>query len=140
MEPGLWSLFLAALLAATILPFSSEAILAAMVLSGGHDRWELWLSATLGNLLGAQINWVLARFCLRYQTRPWFPIDAATLNRAGERFHAWGGEWSLLFSWVPVIGDPLTFAAGALGVSFARFTLLVAIGKAGRYLLVLALL
>ncbi|MBF0627936.1 MAG: DedA family protein [Magnetococcales bacterium] len=140
MDLGVVSLFFASLLAATILPFSSEAILAALLLSGEFDPWLLWGAATLGNVLGAQINWGLARYCLRFQTRRWFPVDPQSLSRAGERFRAWGGAWSLLFSWLPLIGDPLTFAAGMFGVPFVRFSLLVALGKAGRYLLVVALI
>ncbi|MBF0215157.1 MAG: DedA family protein, partial [Magnetococcales bacterium] len=76
MEPGIGSLFLAALLAATILPFSSEAMLAALLISGQFEAWQLWVAATLGHVSGAQINWGVARYCLRLQSRRWFPIDA----------------------------------------------------------------
>ncbi|MBF0165472.1 MAG: DedA family protein [Magnetococcales bacterium] len=139
MDAGLLSLFLAALLAATILPFSSEALLAGMLLQGSFAPWHLWVAATLGNVLGALINWYLARFCLAFQDRSWFPVDADTLRKGGERFRGWG-EWSLLFSWVPVIGDPLTFAAGVLQVPIWRFLFWVALGKGGRYYLVLMML
>ncbi|MEO5344804.1 MAG: DedA family protein [Magnetococcus sp. YQC-9] len=136
MDSGLLSLFAASLLAATILPFSSEALLAAMILGGAFDPWHLWIAATSGNVLGAVVNWLLARFCLGFQEKKWFPIDVETLQKGKERFHT-QGEWSLLFSWVPVIGDPLTFAAGMLGVPFWRFLFWVLIGKGGRYALLL---
>ncbi|NGZ06550.1 MAG: DedA family protein [Magnetococcales bacterium] len=139
MDSGLFSLFVAALLAATILPFSSEALLAAMLLSGEFDDWQLWGAATMGNVLGSQVNWGLARYCLHFQEHRWFPIRKEALQRAGDRFRAWG-EWSLVLSWVPVIGDPLTFAAGLLGMPLWRFTGWVFLGKGGRYLLVLWIL
>ncbi|MBF0439333.1 MAG: DedA family protein [Magnetococcales bacterium] len=139
MNSELFTLFLASLLAATVLPFSSEALLTAMVLSGEHDRWPLWLAATLGNVAGAQINWLLGRYCLRFQTHRWFPVSPDALEKARERFLKWG-EWSLLLAWVPIIGDPITFAAGAFKVSFIRFSILVLLGKGGRYLLLMAAL
>ncbi|MBF0192628.1 MAG: DedA family protein [Magnetococcales bacterium] len=110
-----------------------------MVLSGRFDPWQLWWAASLGNVLGAQINWGVGRYCLRFQDRRWFPVAPETLRKAGERFRA-QGEWSLLFAWLPVVGDPLTFVAGAFGVPFWRFSLWVVPGKAGRYLLIVGLL
>ncbi|MEO5331932.1 MAG: DedA family protein [Magnetococcus sp. YQC-5] len=133
------SLFLGSLLAATILPLSSEAMLVALFWSGDYTPWHLWLTATLGNVAGAQINWLLGRYCLRFQTHSWFPISRETMTHAKKRFLRWG-QWSLLLSWVPVIGDPLTFAAGAFEVSFVRFSGLVFLGKGGRYGILLAAL
>ena len=120
---GYVGLFLSALLAATVLTFSSEAVL-------------VGLMASLGNVLGAAVNWGLGRFCLRWQDRRWFPVDKEKLDRAGRWFSRYG-VWSLLLAWVPIIGDPLTFAAGVLRVNFWLFLLLVSIGKAGRYAVVI---
>jgi membrane protein YqaA with SNARE-associated domain len=92
--------------------------------------------ASLGNVLGAVVNWVLGRFCLHWRDRRWFPVDKENLDRAGRWFSRYG-VWSLLLAWVPIIGDPLTFAAGILRVNFWLFLILVAIGKAGRYAVVI---
>ncbi|MBT3306840.1 MAG: DedA family protein [Alphaproteobacteria bacterium] len=129
---GYIALFMSALLAATILPFSSEAVLVGLMAAGDYDVLGLWALASLGNVLGACINWWLGRFCLHWQDHRWFPVSMGQLDRAGRWFSRYG-VWSLLLAWVPVIGDPLTFAAGILKVNFRLFVVLVAIGKAGRY-------
>lgn len=135
---GYVGLFSSAFLAATILPFSSEAVLAGLTAAGGYDLVLLWGVATLGNTLGAMVNWTLGRWCLHWQGKKWFPFKEDDLNKADRWFSKWG-VWSLLLSWVPIIGDPITFAAGFLRVNFWLFTVLVVIAKGGRYLAVLAL-
>lgn len=130
---GYLGLFLSAFLAATLVPFSSEAVLAGLGTAGGLDWMVLWAVATTGNVLGAVVNWALGRWCLHWQDRKWFPFKADDLDKADRWFAKWG-VWSLLLSWVPVIGDPITFAAGFLRVRFALFLALVTIAKGGRYL------
>ena len=124
-----------ALIAATLIPISSEVVLGALSAAEGADIWWLVAVASLGNTLGAAINWVLGRACLRWRDRRWFPVKPAALARATDRFNRFG-SWSLLFAWLPVIGDPLTFAAGVLRVNFWLFLVLVAIGKTARYAVV----
>lgn len=131
-------LFASAFLAATILPFSSEAVLATLSTLDGVDFVILWAVATAGNTLGAMVNWVLGRWCLHWQDRKWFPFKAEDLDKADRWFAKWG-VWSLLISWVPVIGDPITFAAGFLRVNFWLFAVLVLIAKGGRYVAVLVI-
>jgi membrane protein YqaA with SNARE-associated domain len=76
---------------------------------------------------------------LRYfQSRRWFPFTPETIETASQRFAAYG-HWSLLLSWVPVIGDPLTLIAGLLRVPVRRFLVLVATGKAARYVALAAI-
>ena len=131
-------LYLSALLAATIVPFSSEVLFGGMVASGEFDTWGLLIAASTGNILGALINWGLGRHCLRWQDRRWFPFSSQQLDRASHHFNRYG-TWSLLFAWVPIIGDPLTFTAGVLRVPFLSCLVLVTISKTGRYLVVLGL-
>ncbi|MDH5556511.1 MAG: DedA family protein [Alphaproteobacteria bacterium] len=134
---GYAGLFLTAFLAATLLPLSSEAVLVALGNADGFDVTLLFALATVGNTLGAVVNWALGRFCLHWAGRRWFPFSAEQLSRAGDRFGKYG-VWSLLLAWVPIVGDPLTFAAGVLRVPFLPFVILVGIGKAARYAVVLA--
>jgi len=129
------SLFVSAFAAATILPLSSEAVLSALIAAEGFDIWFLVGIASIANTLGAAVNWVLGRYCLRWRDHRWFPVSTYALDRASEWFTRYG-QISLLFAWVPIIGDPLTFAAGILRVSFWWFLLLVAIGKTLRYVAV----
>ena len=83
----------------------------------------LLLVATVGNVLGAVVNWVLGRWITHFQDRAWFPVKPVR-----------HGKWSLLLSWAPVIGDPLTVVAGVMREPFPVFLLLVTIAKFGRYL------
>jgi len=131
-------LFLVAFLAATILPAQSEAGLAGLILAGDYSVAALIAVASLGNTLGAVVNWALGRGVDRFSDRRWFPVKPARLQRAARWYRRYG-KWSLLLSWAPFIGDPLTLAAGVLREPFASFLLLVAIAKTGRYLVVAAL-
>jgi membrane protein YqaA with SNARE-associated domain len=126
------SLFLGAFLAATLLPFSSEVMLVAALVAGDISPSLLVATAATGNILGSIVNWTLGRFVLTWQDRRWFPFTPAQIDKASDRFSRYG-SWSLLFAFLPVIGDPLTFAAGMLKVPFWRFAILVSIGKIARY-------
>ena len=131
-------LFLAALVAATLLPMQSEAVLVGLLIKGDHATAVLIAVATFGNVLGAVINWVLGRFLLTYKDARWFPASDRQLHRAQDWYHRYG-RWSLLASWVPIVGDPLTVAAGIMRERFLPFLVLVSLAKAGRYLALTAL-
>ena len=124
-------MFASAFLAATVVPFASEITLAAAIAAGAAVPW-LVVVATLGNTLGAVVNWALGRFIERFHDRPWFPADARRLERAQAWFRRYG-VWTLLLAWVPVVGEPLTVVAGAMRVGIVPFVMLVATGKGLRY-------
>ncbi|MFK3844137.1 YqaA family protein [Stenotrophomonas sp. NPDC078853] len=133
---SLSGLFLAALIAATLLPAQSEAVLVALLLDGG-DPVLLVAVATAGNVLGSLVNWWLGLQVQRFQGRRWFPVSPVRLERAQAWYRRYG-RWSLLLSWAPVIGDPITLAAGVMREPLRVFLPLVFIAKAMRYI-VLAL-
>lgn len=133
----LFTLFTASLLAATLVPAQSEAVLVALHVSGNHSASLLVLVATFGNVLGACINWLLGRYLLTFQQRRWFPVKPAAIENATRRYQRFG-VWSLLFSWLPIIGDPLTLVAGFLRTNFVLFLVLVTLGKAARYMALVA--
>lgn len=126
-------LFLAAFLAATLIPAQSEAVLVALILAAAHPLWLLLVVATAGNVLGSVMNWALGRFLVRFADRRWFPVSPSQLDRAAAWYGRWG-HWSLLGAWLPVVGDPLTLAAGMLREPFWRFVLIVTLAKGARYL------
>lgn len=126
------ALFLAAFIAATLLPAQSEAVLAGLLVAGNHPALALVLVAGVGNVLGSLVNYVLGRAALRFQDRHWFPASPASLARASA-WYARYGRWSLLLSWAPVIGDPLTVAAGVMREPLWSFLALVTIAKFTRY-------
>jgi len=130
-------LFGSAFLAATILPFYSEVILFALLREGG-DPTLLVVVATLGNTLGAVVNWVLGRYLLHFQERRWFYFSRSQIDKAQRWFQRYG-FWSLLLAWAPVGGDALTLIAGIMKVRLSVFLLLVGSGKALRYISVVYL-
>ena len=130
------SLFLSAFLAATILPGSSEVMLAGLVLLDPASTATLLMCATVGNTAGAAVNWYLGRSLMHFVGRRWFPVSSHRIERASSFFNRYG-SWPLLLAWLPVVGDPLTVAAGMLRIRFVVFLPLVAIGKAVRYVFVI---
>lgn len=130
-------LFLAALIVATILPMQSEAVLVGLLLAD-YSPWLLIAVASVGNVLGSVVNWLIGRGLERFRGRPWFPMNEAKLERA-QRWYSRYGKWSLLLSWAPIVGDPLTVMAGVLREPFRTFLLFVAIAKTGRYIILAAL-
>ena len=135
---GLPGLFLAAFLAATILPFSSELLLGAMAL-GGWSTASLLLVASTGNTLGGLTNYALGRWIPEERTFRWLRIEP----EKAERWHAFvrrRGAWAGLLCWLPVVGDPLAIALGLFRAPFLASALLMFVGKCARYTVVLFLM
>ena len=131
-------LFIISFLAATIFPFSSELTLMSLLNTDIYNSLLLISTASLGNILGSVLNWLLGFYLLKYINKKWFPFKLNQINDASKKFSKYG-VWSLLFAWLPVFGDPLTLVAGILKVNFLLFLILVAVGKIGRYFFVYAL-
>jgi membrane protein YqaA with SNARE-associated domain len=129
-------LFAVAFGAATLLPLQSEAVLAGLLL-GGYTPWLVLAIASAGNIAGSCVNWLIGRGIESFRHRRWFPVSEAALDRAGHWYRRWG-KWTLLLSWVPIVGDPLTVVAGLMREPFGMFLVLVAIAKIGRYLAIAA--
>ena len=128
-------LFGSAFLAATIFPFYSEVILVSLITQKYNLVW-LWLVATLGNTLGAGVNWLLGRYLLHFQDRRWFPFKSENLQRS-QRWYQKYGVWTLLFAWLPIGGDALPFIAGVMRTRWWIMLGLCGIGKGFRYVIVI---
>ena len=126
------SLFILSFLAATLLPMSSELTLAGLLSTNTYNSFALLGIASLGNVLGSVFNWLLGFYFLKHINKKWFPFKQNQITSTSTWFQKFG-IWSLLFAWVPIIGDPLTFVAGILRVKFFSFLILVAVGKISRY-------
>ena len=118
--------------AATLLPLSSEVAVATALKAGTAPLTMVVAAASIGNIAGSCVNWWLGREARRFEDRRWFPFSRASLESASVRFSRYG-QATLLLAWLPIIGDPLTFVAGALRIPFLRFLILVALGKVVRY-------
>lgn len=135
---GYLGLFVAAFGAATLLPLQSEAVLVGLLLAGKHSTVGLLAVAIVGNVLGSVVNWLLGRSVERWRHKRWFPVNDSQLQRAQRGYHRYG-RWSLLLSWMPIIGDPLTLIAGVMREPLWSFLLIVLLAKASRYGLLAAL-
>lgn len=135
---GYWLLFWSALLAATLIPAQSEALLAGLIVHTPAKVGLLVIVATLGNTLGSMVNWALGRYLAHFQNHVWFPFKPTTIEKAQLTFNRYG-IWILLLSWLPIVGDPLTLVAGLMRIPLWQFILLVLIAKAGRYIVIAAL-
>lgn len=132
-------LFITAFVAATILPFlpgSSELALGGLLALDNGDPALLVAIATVGNVLGAVVNYAIGRYVHGLSDRPWFPVPPPTMARYERAFQRYG-VWTLLMSWMPVLGDVITTVAGLLRTDVKMFLVLVTIGKGARYLAIL---
>ena len=128
--PGL---LVVSLIGATILPLSSEAALAAAI-GLGMNTWEAFMWASIGNCLGATSNYWVGYLFSKKICR-WLASKKEG-EKAIERVER-HGAWGLLLSWIPFIGDPLTYAAGAFRIHFAKFAAIALPVRVVRYLIVI---
>ena len=120
---------------ATIIPFGSEAYFITLLSLEKYNHFILFVVASVGNVLGSLFNWICGFYINFFIKKSWFPINNKIIDRGNKLFTKYG-KWSLLISWFPFIGDPITFAAGTLRYPIIPFLVLVSIGKVGRYLII----
>tara|TARA_Y100000590_G_scaffold207609_1_gene235070 strand:- start:1497 stop:1898 length:402 start_codon:yes stop_codon:yes gene_type:complete len=120
---------------ATIVPFGSEMYFATLLSLNKYNNFLLLMAASTGNVLGSVFNWICGYYVNYFIKKSWFPIKQNKIQKGTELFNKYG-KWSLLLSWVPFIGDPITFVAGTLRYPIIPFLILVSIGKVGRYLVI----
>lgn len=133
---GLGGLFSSAFISSTIAPGGSEAVLAYMVANGKYALLTLLVVASIGNTLGALTTWWLGGFAAKKY--PAEQVLPAKKQRALSLVRHYG-HWSLLFSWLPIIGDGLCFAGGWLKLAFIPACIAILVGKALRYAVVAAM-
>jgi membrane protein YqaA with SNARE-associated domain len=134
LEHGYLALFLLSFLASTLVPLGSEWLLAVLLLNG-FDPFMVVPVATVGNSCGALTTYAIGLWGGPFLVQRFLRVSHKSQRRA-ERYFERYGSWTLLFSWVPILGDPLCLVGGILRTGFWRFLLLIAVGKFFRYLLV----
>ena len=135
---ALVGLALAAFGAATVLPFQSEVVFAAMIHAQTAPVWLTVAVASVANTLGSVVNWLMGRFIEHWRHRRWFPVTERQLDRAQHWYARWG-IWTLLLSWAP-FGDGFTVVAGIMRTPLWLFTLIVGAVKTLRYVALVWLL
>jgi len=136
-EYGYWGLFFASFLAATILPFSSEAVLSLMLLNGFEAEKCLWL-ASFGNWLGGMSSYYIGYFGKRSWIEKYLKIKNSTLDKYHERLKKRGSLFALL-CWAPVIGDVLAVGLGLIRCNPALVAVFMFTGKCLRYFVLIFL-
>lgn len=127
------TLFITALISATLFPLGSEALLIYDI-TQGHNIYLLLFFATFGNSLGSVINYFLGLKGEEYLINKKL-LNEKYISKTKTYFDKYG-FWSILFSWLPIIGDSITFVAGILKYDFKKFLILVIIAKFSRYLFI----
>ncbi len=126
-------LFISAFASATLLPLGSEALLIYNI-KEGLNIYTLLFVATFGNVLGSCLNYYLGLNGVDYL------VDKKLVKQkyidSSKKYFDRFGAFSLLFAWLPIIGDPITFIAGVLRYDFRKFIVLVIISKLSRYLFI----
>ena len=102
------TLFFISFFAATVLPVSSELTLFGMLMLGSYSTFFLLLFASFGNILGSCVNWYLGVHFIQFKDKRWFPFSKKKIEKTSFWFQKYG-YWSLLFAWIPFVGDPLNF-------------------------------
>jgi len=128
---ALGTLFLAAFVAATFVPFQSEVVFVGLQVLGEVDVLLLVMVASIGNTLGSFINYWLGAGLETFRGRKWFPVREDQLARARDWYQRYG-VWTLLMSWAPFAGW-FTVVAGIMRTPLWIFAVLVTIAKTGRY-------
>lgn len=125
-------LFFTAFLAGSLFPAQSEVLLLTLLAQNIYSVILLLSCASVGNILGSCFNWYLGTQLYRFQHKKWFPFSITQIQKVEYYYHKYG-YISLLFSWLPIVGDPLTLIAGILKEKLWRFIVLVTIAKTARY-------
>jgi membrane protein YqaA with SNARE-associated domain len=133
-EHGLVALFLLGFVASTLIPLGSEWLLV-LVLMDGADPVAAVAVATAGNTLGAVTSYAIGRWGGVAVARRVFRLSESDLERSERRYRRFGA-WSLLFSWLPFVGDPLCVVGGIFRFHVLGFVVLVCAGKLARYVVV----
>ena len=133
-------MFFVAFISATLPPPSRKRCLRRSWPKASHSPWLLVATAAAGNTLGAAVNWLLGLFAQRLRNKRWFPVkESALLARRQAWYHKYG-RWSLLMSWLPLVGDALTVAAGVLREPFRSFLpITFSTGKLLRYVVLVGM-
>lgn len=134
---GIWGLFAGSFLAATVVPFSADAMMGAMLLAGAPPVACL-VAASLGNWLGGLTSFGLGWLGKTEWLERWFRVKKSTITSYQARIDRWG-SWLALLTWLPIVGDVFAIALGFFKASPLKCSLLMLVGKTARFALWLAI-
>jgi len=128
-------MLLAAFLAGSFFPFSSEAVMIGLI-AAGLDPWQLMIYGTIGNVLGSCFNYSVGRMGKLEWIEKYLHVKKQDLDKA-ERFMAGRGAWMGFFAFLPVLGSAITILLGLMRANIFISLLSITIGKLLRYLILI---
>ena len=131
---GYWGMLVAAFIAGSVFPFSSETVMVALMATPGIEPWPLVTYATVGNVLGSMFNYCVGRLGRLEWIERWLKISPEKMERA-QRFMAGRGAWMGFFAFVPVLGSAITVTLGLMRANVIISLVSMTIGKLLRYCL-----
>ena len=135
IQYGYWGMLAAAFLAGSFFPFSSEAVMVAL-LGAGLDEWGLILYGTVGNVLGSVVNYFVGRMGRLDWIERWLHVKQKDLDRA-QRFMAGRGAWMGFFAFLPILGSAITILLGLMRANIPITFFSITVGKLLRYIILI---
>ena len=132
---GYWGMLLAAFLAGSFFPFSSEVVMVALN-AAGLDAWQLVVYGTIGNVAGGMLNYGLGRMGKLEWIEKYLHVSRESMAKA-ERFMAGHGAWMGFFAFLPVLGSAITIVLGFTRANVPISIASITIGKFLRYLILM---
>ena len=132
---GYWGMLLAAFLAGSFFPFSSEAVMVALMATG-LDPWVLMIYGTIGNVMGSVFNYCVGRMGKLEWIEKYLHVKKEDLDKA-HRFLAGHGAWMGFFAFLPVLGSAITIALGLMRSNVVITFIAITLGKLFRYLILI---
>ena len=124
---GYWGMLIASFLAGSVFPFSSEVVMAALMATG-LDPWLLAFYGTIGNVLGALLNYGIGRLGKVEWFEKYLHVKQKDLDRA-ERFVAGRGAWMGFFAFLPILGSAITVLLGLMRSNIVITFIAITLGK-----------
>ena len=132
---GYWGMLIASFLAGSVFPFSSEVVMAALMATG-LDPWLLAFYGTIGNVLGALLNYGIGRMGKVEWFEKYLHVKQKDLDRA-ERFVAGRGAWMGFFAFLPILGSAITVLLGLMRSNIVITFIAITLGKIFRYIILI---
>lgn len=130
---GYWGMLVAAFLAGSFFPFSSEVVMTGLQ-AAGLDPFSLVVYGSIGNVLGSLFNYGVGRMGKMEWIEKYLHVKKESLDKA-ERFMAGRGAWMGFFAFTPILGSAITIVLGLTRANFFISLLSITIGKVLRYVL-----
>lgn len=136
LDYGYWGMLASAFLAGSFLPFSSEVVMLGL-LAAGLQPVPLIIYGSVGNVLGAMLNYGLGRLGNLDWIERYLRVKPESLDRA-KRFMAGHGAWMGIFAFLPILGSAITIVLGLTRANIPLSVFTITLGKVVRYILLVS--